>query len=540
MASKDIQLIISAKDETQKTFNSIKGNLESHSADFKKMAMAGTVAFGAIVGAVGLSVKAYAESEERLARVDTAIKNIDLDKMGTDFGTASKKARDFGSSLQSVAGISDELGAESFAKLLAVTKDYDEATKLATLSADLSVAKQISMESATKMITMALSGNVKLLKEYGIELEDGASKQEIIGAVMEKVGGQAEAFGNTIAGKTAIIKQSFGDMQESIGVAFLPVIEALTDKLLPLIQNIQKWAGENPKLIATIVGVGLAISGLLVIVGGVGLVIPAMIGGLATLGVTFGSLIGIVAIVVGAIAGLILIGRAVIDNWDTIANHPAVKVLWDTLKTSIDNVVLVFQENLMPALQKLWDALQPLKPFLEVFVKIIGIFLVGALMLAIKLIEIGLIVALGIMQKGIELAIGVVNFFKKGWEEWIDVLSRVIGWIDKTIAKINELNFIKNAGNAISGAISSVFGGGKAVGGYVSSNKAYLVGEQGPELFSPSISGSIIPNNKLGGNGGVGIVVNITGNTIQTADDITELVDRGIKNALRLNNQLSY
>lgn len=47
---------------------------------------------------------------------------------------------------------------------------------------------------------------------------------------------------------------------------------------------------------------------------------------------------------------------------------------------------------------------------------------------------------------------------------------------------------------------------GKASGGSVSGNLPYIVGEQGPELFVPSSSGNIIPNNKMGGS----ITVNFT------------------------------
>jgi GTP-binding protein len=52
------------------------------------------------------------------------------------------------------------------------------------------------------------------------------------------------------------------------------------------------------------------------------------------------------------------------------------------------------------------------------------------------------------------------------------------------------------------------FGGARALGGPVSSNTPYMVGERGPELFVPNGSGNIVPNNKLGG-GGVTVVQNI-------------------------------
>jgi len=62
--------------------------------------------------------------------------------------------------------------------------------------------------------------------------------------------------------------------------------------------------------------------------------------------------------------------------------------------------------------------------------------------------------------------------------------------------------------NAITGATKGVdlsqlfnFGGGKAVGGPVSGGTTYLVGERGPELFTPDMGGNITPNHALGGAG---------------------------------------
>lgn len=43
------------------------------------------------------------------------------------------------------------------------------------------------------------------------------------------------------------------------------------------------------------------------------------------------------------------------------------------------------------------------------------------------------------------------------------------------------------------------YGGARAAGGPVMAGTPYLVGERGPELFVPSSSGGIVPNNRLGG-----------------------------------------
>lgn len=49
----------------------------------------------------------------------------------------------------------------------------------------------------------------------------------------------------------------------------------------------------------------------------------------------------------------------------------------------------------------------------------------------------------------------------------------------------------------ISSASSASFGGTRADGGSVNDGRSYLVGERGPEMFTPNTTGSIIPNNML-------------------------------------------
>lgn len=46
--------------------------------------------------------------------------------------------------------------------------------------------------------------------------------------------------------------------------------------------------------------------------------------------------------------------------------------------------------------------------------------------------------------------------------------------------------------------LGSFFGGARANGGPVAQGKTYLVGERGPELFTPNTAGAIVPNNELG------------------------------------------
>ena len=53
----------------------------------------------------------------------------------------------------------------------------------------------------------------------------------------------------------------------------------------------------------------------------------------------------------------------------------------------------------------------------------------------------------------------------------------------------------------IMGSLFKGFGGARALGGPVSSNTPYLVGERGPEIIVPRSAGQVIPNNRIGGGG---------------------------------------
>ena len=73
---------------------------------------------------------------------------------------------------------------------------------------------------------------------------------------------------------------------------------------------------------------------------------------------------------------------------------------------------------------------------------------------------------------------------------------------------------------------TSMFGGFRASGGPVAANTAYVVGEQGREVFIPNTSGTIVPNEALsdggsamgGGIGGDNIEVTFNINTIDATD----------------------
>jgi hypothetical protein len=96
---------------------------------------------------------------------------------------------------------------------------------------NFSKKNKISLEESSSVIIKALEGSGKALKEYGINIKDGADVTERFGIIMQdlkpKVDGAADAFGETFEGKLAIARQSIKDTQEEIGNNMIPILAKL-------------------------------------------------------------------------------------------------------------------------------------------------------------------------------------------------------------------------------------------------------------------------------------------------------------------------
>lgn len=100
------------------------------------------------------------------------------------------------------------------------------------------------------------------------------------------------------------------------------------------------------------------------------------------------------------------------------------------------------------------------------------------------------------------------NFFKSMSRIFMDLLKQIAGLIIQAailaalFAMIPGLGAAQTAAGGATGFKGLLTGSltGKASGGSVVAGQPYMVGESGPEMFMPNSAGSIIPNNKMGGN----------------------------------------
>jgi hypothetical protein len=475
MDQRSLNIVLKLQNEASKELEKFSKDAEKTSVNLKKVAAIGVAAFATVTAAIGKTVMAYAESEKQLVRVDQTIRNS-VAKNGGEFDKLTAKARDFGTQLQKITGIADEAGAEGFAKMLLIAGgDMVEAQRLANLAADLAISKQIDYMTAVRTISTVQAGNVRVLKEYGIVLDENATKEQANAALLEAVGGQAEAYGKTVAGQTDILKQSFGDLQEDIGKMFVPAVQKALDATQGLVDKLQAVAQNIPEIRERI-------------------------------GAFFQQLD---------------------EKTGTIT----------LLKEALANVTFMYNERLKPALVELLIALEPFKPILDYMVQVFGTLLVAAINGLIVGIEVLVVMFTEVLTWAAKVGTFFAGVLKKQFEDFGDTVLAITNFVEKLVGWYKKaIDYADQLGSRVGGSIVSKFLPGRATGGPVTGNAAYMVGEQGPEVFVPRVSGTIVPNGALA-YAGAGLTVNVYGDV--TGQELVEKVSRAIADNIKRRQRLA-
>jgi hypothetical protein len=441
--------------------DNLKKSLDSGSNEVSsfgdKLGKFGKVA-GAAFAAAGVAAAAYAgkllvdgvkaaiEDEAAQAKLAGTLVNV---TGATEKQIAAIESQITKTSL--LTGVTDDELRPSFERLVRATGDSDSALKLQSLALDVAAGSGKSLEAVTNAMAKAQEGNAASLAKLGIGLSAAELKtmsmDEITAKLAETFGGQAAEKADTFAGKMDRLKVAFNEGKETVG-SF--VLDAITPMITGFVNNviptIQKLAEElGPKLTP----VFQTLTGYIK-----DFVIP-----------TFQAI------------------WAFITDYVIPALQSYLTPIIDGLRSAFEKVTGKIEEN-REKLAPLFTLFKAIATFVrDVYAPVIGKIL-------------------GAAFNTLGTAIGIV----------IDLFANLVSLVNSAFNAIkNIVNFIKNnpVTQAIGGAIDSVFGGGRANGGPVSGGTSYLVGERGPEIFTPTSNGSIIPNNAMGG--GTVINLNVSG-----------------------------
>jgi Holliday junction resolvasome RuvABC endonuclease subunit len=545
-----LQIVIDAENRADAALSQISGklsglqkNVESMEPAFKKMATVGAVAFAGIGAAVGLSVKAYAESERSQRQLEHAI-------IGVSKGTKDQvqQVNDLTMALQKKAGIDGDALNAGIAQLSTFGLQSKTVVALTKSLADLTVNQKGVTAStddyigSANIMQKALNGQFGKLELMGIRFTPLQQKLIQFGTETERVAALNEGFAqnlrettDTVSGydvSMAKLNQQFGEIQETIGKALQPALTKLAEAILPVMTKMTEWADKNPELVTKIIIVSGAIAALVTGIGLLGLAMPAIITG-------FGLLLGPIGLIVGGITALIALLAMADINWTNLMNTfdektgilTAIKDLWNDL-------VLLWTDMVMPALLELWEALKPLQPLLTAIAFVLGGALVIAIRLAIEGIKILAVVVASFVTVGAKVATFITDVLVGAFKGVGNTVMWVIEKVEALINAISRLNVMQGAKNILGSVGSSISSAlsGRAIGGPVSSGQSYMVGENGPELFTPNTFGRISSNKNLGGDQ---INITITGNSFLGKEDVARTIADELMNQLKLTNRIA-
>ena len=448
--------------------NEVQG-FGSKLGNFGKVAGAAFAAAGAAAAAYAGKlaidgVKAAIEDEAAQLRLATALKNT---TGATDAQIAATE--DYITKTTLATGVTDDELRPSLQRFVTATKDVAEAQRLQALALDVSAGSGKSLEAVTNAMAKAAEGNTGALVKLGIGLSAAELKtmsmEQVTAKLAETFGGQAATQADTFQGKMQRLKVAFDEGKETVGAFILDAITPLVSGLVNnVIPKISEFADElGQNLKPVMEDVSVFVKDTLV---------PAF--------------------------------QAM---WEFIS-----KYLLPTLQSVLVPVVKALFAAFSQVANTIKDNEDKLKPLFTLFK---GVAAFSRDVLAPVL---GTVLATALKAVGTVLS-GLISGF-----------SSLVGFINSVVSGIqNIINLVKNNPivKGISGVIDSVFGGGRASGGPVTAGTTYLVGEKGPELFKPSTSGSIIPNNVMGGSGTtINLTVNGAIDPEGTARTIVDVLNR--------------
>lgn len=250
MASSNLVLSIIAVDKASKTLGGIGKSIGKMSINTAAVS-ASLIAFGAT------SIRAFSDSEQAQVKLNDAFEKFP-NLADTNVGALNA----LNAELQKKTRFDDEAYAAGEATLAQYGLTGQQLKDLIPLVADFAAKTGKSLPEASAAIGKALLGQGRALKAVGIDFKDTGSTAgnftQIMGGLRSQVGGFAEKEGQTAAGKAEILKNQFGELQETVGSLLVPALGTLVGAITPVISGFNELPKPVRDLTFVIGGLGAA------------------------------------------------------------------------------------------------------------------------------------------------------------------------------------------------------------------------------------------------------------------------------------------
>jgi len=217
-------------------------------------ALPALVPAAAVTGAVAVGFNKLKEAIGAAKEEQVGVRQLAaaVQATGASWEVAEEQVEGYIAAQTKRAALDDAEGREALANLTYATNDYRRAMDLLPLTMDLAAGKQMNLKNAAEIVGKVAQGNVSILTRYGITLEKGATAGEALAELQMRFAGQAEAYGQSLEGAEKRTDIAIGNIKETIGGAFLPVMTELKlqvaeqlEEMLPTIEDFAERMGET-------------------------------------------------------------------------------------------------------------------------------------------------------------------------------------------------------------------------------------------------------------------------------------------------------
>ena len=263
-SNRQLTFDILANNKASGPIKKVGDDLDAQQKQWDNWKKAGVVAAGAILVGLGKfgadSVKAYTESQTAQQGLAFAFEQFPA-LADTNIGALQT----LNAELAKKTGFDDDATAAAQASLAQFGLTGDEIAKLTPLMADYAAKTGVDMGTAADQLGKAMLGQGRALKGVGIDFEDTGSVagnlDQVMAGLSSNVGGYAEEMGTTAAGKTSILKDQFGELQEMVGEKLLPALTTATTAGVAVVA----WMNDNQGITLTLgTAIGVLAAGILV------------------------------------------------------------------------------------------------------------------------------------------------------------------------------------------------------------------------------------------------------------------------------------
>lgn len=134
----------------------------------------------------------------------------------------------------------------------------------------------------------------------------------------------------------------------------------------------------------------------------------------------------------------------------------------------------------------------------------------------------------GVIENSMEDAfMSVIDNTKNTADAFRSMARSIIAELYKVLVVQQMVGSVEK-GTGIAGFIGKALGM-RASGGQITSGQPYIVGEKGPELIVPSRNAHVVPNNQLGGGGGIVINQNVSFGSGVTRAEVQSMLPKMVE-----------